>query len=187
MTCVSRNTCSNAPVAELAVLIATRDADNEKLEWSKRIYAWVRETLLGQGQLYFDRIDPNGTVHQELWTYNQGTMIGAGVLLHQATGEADYLAQAELTAKAALTRFPLNELLQQDAAFNAVFFRNLFLLNHLAPSGVHHDLASEYGERMWSERRLPESGLFTGGESFLNDTAPMIEIYALLAGAQPHP
>jgi Glycosyl hydrolase family 76 len=193
-TCVTRNTCSNAPVAELAAVIACRDHDAHALEWSQRIYAWVHRTLRGTDGLYFDRIDPDGTVHREIYSYNQGSMIGAGVLLGQATGDAAYLSNAAATASAAMSRFSVDVLLTQDAAFNAVFFRNLFLLGHVRPNEDYRALAQQYADRMWSERRDSTSGLFsshTGSPntttSFLNDTAPMMEIYALLAGSSAHP
>ncbi len=182
----SRNTCSNAPVAELAALIAIRDGDAPALDWSKRIYAWVHGTLRGEDGLYHDQIAPNGTVLPDVWSYNQGTMIGAGVLLHQATGDADYLSQARETAESSLGHFSLDRLVGQDAAFNAVFFRNLLLLNEVEPNPAYLSLAEEYADRMWNQRRNPTTGLFSGGSSFLNDTAPMLEIYALLAGSRPH-
>jgi Glycosyl hydrolase family 76 len=192
-TSVTRNTCSNGPVAELAAVIAARDDDPEALEWSKRIYAWVVETLRGSDDLYLDHLDPDGTLHREIYTYNQGTMIGAGVLLNKATGDLAYLSQAESTASAAMNRFSVDELLKQGVAFNAVFFRNLFLLNDVSPNAEYHNVALQYADRMWTERRDPQSGLFSSGSppsatrSFLNETAPMIEIYALLAGAPAHP
>ena len=183
----SRNTCSNAPVAELAALIGVRDADETKLDWAKRIYAWVHASLEGADRLYLDQIAPDGTVLPDIWSYNQGTMIGAGVLLHRATEDAGYLAQAESTAQAAVRHFSLDRLVAQGAAFNAVFFRNLLLLDAVSPDPAYRSLAEEYGERMWIERRDPMTGLFSGGTSFLNNTAPMIQIYALLSGSAPHP
>ena len=129
----SRNTCSNAPVAELAALIGVRDADETKLDWAKRIYAWVHTWLEGADRLYLDQIAPDGTVLPDIWSYNQGTMIGAGVLLHRATEDAGYLAQAESTAQAAVRHFSLDRLVAQGAAFNAVFFRNLLLLDAVQP------------------------------------------------------
>jgi hypothetical protein len=192
-TCVTRNTCSNAPAAELAARVALREDRGEYLAWSTRIHAWVDRALRGSDELYRDRIEPDGTLHREIYSYNQGTMIGAGVLLNQATGDAAYLSQAEITAAAAMSRFSVDALLTQDAAFNAVFFRNLFLLDDVNPNETYRNLALQYAERMWTERRDPQSGLFAGTTSssnerpsFLNDTAPMIEIYALLAGAPSH-
>ena len=57
-----------------------------------------------------DRIDPDGAVVEERWTYNQGAMVGAGLLLAEATGDPGYLAQATATAAAALRRFDLDRL-----------------------------------------------------------------------------
>ena len=183
----SRNTCSNAPTAELAALIGMRDSDETKLGWAERIYQWVLESLENDGGLYFDQIAPDGTVLPDIWSYNQGTMIGAGVLLYQATAKTDYLMQAELTAHAALDHFSVDRLVEQGAAFNAVFFRNLLILDALKPDPAYRALAEEYGDRMWIERRDPITGLFSGGRSVLNNTAPMMQIYALLSGSAPHP
>ena len=186
-TNLSRNTRSNAPVAQLAAVIALRDKSEQMLEWSERIYAWVRETMLTDQALYIDRIDPDGQTNTQLWTYNQGTMIGDGVQLYRATGTQSYLTQAQDTAEAAFEYFTLERLLGQNPAFNAVYFRNLFLLGPSGPRSTLWAAAEEYGESMWVERCDHESGLFLGGSSFLNDSAPMVELYALLAGSPPHP
>jgi hypothetical protein len=186
-TDLSRNTCSNAPVAQLAALVGLRDKNKEMFAWSERIYAWVRESFLSDQALYIDRIAPDGQTNTQIWSYNQGTMIGAGVQLHKVTGTQSYLAQAQETAAAALAHFSLDALLGQDPAFNAVYFRNLFLLDLARHSSSYRQAAEDYGDRMWAERRDEESGLFLGGTSFLNDSAPMVELYALLAGSPPHP
>ena len=183
----TRNTCSNAPVVEVAALVHETTGDPEFLRWAQRIYQWVQETLQGSNGLYADAIEPEGTIHPEVWTYNQGTMIGAGVLLHAATGERGYLEAAVRTAEASLERFSLDELLRQPAVFNAVFFRNLLALRSIRPDRHCEQLAQEYGDAMWVTHR-DSSGLFSGTEaSVLNNTAPMVEIYSLLAGAEPRP
>ena len=182
----SRNTCSNGPAAELAVLIHNATGDETALEWSVRIYDWVRSALLGPDGLYVDQIAPDGTLRKEIWSYNQGTMIGAGVLLHRSTGDETYLTEAIVTAGASVSRFSLPVLLSQDAAFNAVFFRNLFLLDQLSPDPGYRRLALAYADEMWAGHRDRRTGLFGGGRSVLNNSAPLVEIYALLAGAPPH-
>ncbi len=182
----SRNACSNGPAAELAALLHLRDGDPTSLGWAVRIYAWTYDALRGSDHLYLDQIAPDGTLRSEIWSYNQGSMIGAGVLLHEATGHRDYLTQAETTAQASVRRFSVDRLLAQDAAFNAVFFRNLLLLDHVVPNPAYRSLAEDYAQAMWVERRDPRTGLFSGGDSFLNNSAPMIQIYALLAGSPPH-
>ncbi len=184
---VSRNTCSNGPVAELAALLHLRTGSADALEWAVRIYDWVRSALRGDDGLYLDRVAPDGGREPTTWTYNQGTMIGAGVLLHRITGEAAYLEHAVQTARASLERFGPAELAVNGAAFNAVFFRNLLLLDEVSHDPARLRLASDYGERMWEGSRDPRTGLFSGTGSPLNNSAPMVEVYALLAGAAPHP
>jgi hypothetical protein len=186
-SCTSRNTCSNAPVAELALLVHRATGDPDALEWAIRIYRWVRSCLLGPDSLYLDRIDPAGTVVNEVYSYNQGTMIGAGVLLHHVTGEDEYLADAKETAAAGCDHFSTSVLMGQDAAFNAVWLRNLLLLEETSPDPTRLEALVAYADRMWEQARDERTGLFRGGDSRLNATAPMIEIYALIAGAKPRP
>jgi hypothetical protein len=182
----SRNTCSNGPVAELAALVHERTGDDEARDWAVRVYEWVRGALLGPDGLYFDRIAPDGTLGPEIWAYNQGTMIGAGVLLHRITGEPVYLEQATTTARAAMSRFDVPELLAQDVSFVAVLVRNLLLLDAVAPDPAYRRLAVAYADAMWATRRDARTGLFSGQASPLNNSAPMVEIDALLAGSPAH-
>ena len=181
----SRNTCSNGPVAEVAVLLHVHTGDPETRAWALRIYEWVRATLLDQRDLYVDRVAPDGTLDSTIWSYNQGTMIGAGVLLHTITGEPRYLDHATATAAASLDRFTVEALTAQDAAFNAVFFRNLLLLDGVVPDPRSRRLLLAYADEMWT-RREARTGLFGAGPSPLNGTAPLIEVFALAAGAPPH-
>ena len=183
----SRNTCSNGPTAEVAALVHELTGDSAAKDWSLRIYDWVRRALGGPDGLYFDRITFDGTVSKDIWSYNQGTMIGAGVILHRVTGEQTYLDQAVHTANAAVAHFDLPTLLRQGPAFNAVFFRNLLLLDQAVPNDGYRELVCRYGDEMWNQHRDPRTGRFTDTPQTLNSTAPMVEIYALVDGATPRP
>jgi Glycosyl hydrolase family 76 len=124
-------------------------------------------------------------VNTTVWSYNQGVMIGAGVLLNEITGIGSYLSQAEATAAAAVTYFGTGSLLNnQGPAFNAIYFRNLFLLNQVAPNPTYAIEAQSFGATMWSQRQI--SGLMDP-QYGVNGTAPMVEIYSLLAGSAPVP
>ena len=183
---LSRNTCSNAPAAELATRVFMHTNDASHLRWATQIYDWVRASLFDPGtHLYFDRISPEGTVEETYWSYNQGSMIGAGVLLYRSTGEASYLVEAQETASGAVRMFTLEGLVEQGPAFNAILFRNLFMLGQHAPDARYRATAASYGDLMWDTRRNHADGTFQSGASVLNSTAPMIEIYALLAGGTP--
>lgn len=186
----SRNTCANAPVAEAAALVHAMTGDASVLQWAVRIYGWVRGALLGADGLYLDRVMPDGTRAPDRWTYNQGTMVGAGVLLFAATGEARYLEEAGATAAAALERFDVATLMRPNGpAFNAIFFRNLLLLDRHRPDRRVRELASAYGDAAWAAwiARPGASGRLGARRFRLNSTAPLLELYALLAGAPPHP
>ena len=183
----SRNACANGPAATLAVRLYRLTGDRSLLDWAVRIYGWTRSALLRPDGLYADRISPDGDLVDDLWTYNQGTMIGAGVLLAEATGDPRYLDQARTTATSAMARFTLDDLLDaNDLAFNAVYFRNLALLDRVVPDPAYAAMAAAYDDVMWDDRDR-RTGLFPGPGSPLNRSAPMVQIDALLAGAPPHP
>jgi hypothetical protein len=113
-------------------------------------------------------------------------MIGAGVLITQATSDSSFLDQSLETAAAYVGSQGVSDLMNQDPAFNAVFFRNLLMLPEAQFGHQQHALMAGYGSDMWERRRL-RHGLFAGNGSPLNNTAAMVQIYSLMAGAQPHP
>jgi hypothetical protein len=186
----SRNTVSNAPNAEVGLEIYQATHDPYFLTWATRMYAWVRRCLLSSNGLYYDNLNDAGNVSTSLWSYNQGTMIGAGTLLYQVTGNRAYLQQAEQTAAASVNYYGSGRnLYQQPDVFNAIFFRNLFVLAKVDHDPSYARLAASYADSAWLQDRQP-NGLFTdpdpgGGESPENQTAPMAEIYALLAQSPP--
>jgi hypothetical protein len=187
----SRNTVSNAPNAEVGLEIYRATHDPYYLTWAKRMYAWVRGCLLdASNNMYYDNLNDTGSVSTALWSYNQGTMIGAGTLLYQATGDRSYLRQAEQTAAASVSYYNSGgNLYHQPDVFNAIFFRNLFALGAVDHDPSYARMAASYADTAWLQDRQP-NGLFndpdgSGGESAENQTAPMAEIYALLAQSPP--
>ncbi|MCU1491878.1 MAG: glycoside hydrolase family 76, partial [Acidimicrobiaceae bacterium] len=183
----SRNTCVNAPAAELSCELFALTGDPGHLEWAIRGYQWVRSALATSQGLYADQIAPDGTLTSTIWSYNQGTMIGAGVLLAGATGEERYLEDAERTARASSARYGNGgELDAQLPAFNAIYFRNLFLLDALRPDPNYRELARGWTDRV-AASQLDRHGLVRSTESVLGATAAFVEVEALLAGAPPGP
>jgi hypothetical protein len=82
-----RNTVSNAPNAELGFHLSELNGEAAN-EQARAMYEWVLSTLdesrdtdrAGTG-LFRDKVQTDGTIDKTLWTYNQGSMIGANVLL----------------------------------------------------------------------------------------------------------
>ena len=124
-----RNTTANAANAEAGLELYQLTKDSTDLSWATRMYQWVDTCLASSDGLYYDHVNPGGSVNTTIWSYNQGTMIGAGVLLYQITAKASYLTAAEQTATAAVSYFGTGTTLQnQGPAFNAIYFRDLFVL-----------------------------------------------------------
>ncbi len=184
---VTRNTCSTAPAAEIAALLYSQTRDPSHLDWAVRAYGWVVETLRGNDDLFADRIDQNGTVHPEKWSYNQGTMIGAGVLLHDATGEQRYLDDALRTANASLAWLGQPGVIDgQGPPFFSIYLRNLLLLPGFGLESDELALARSYADRWWDGPGHRDDGLFERDNAFVNPTAGMVTVFALLAGSPPH-
>ncbi len=126
---LTRNACSNGPVAELAVRLYQATHQAGDLRFAERIYAWEKKTLVLSSGFVADNVNAAGMLQGGAWTYNQGTFIGAGVLLYRVTGRRTYLADARKTAE-----YVLHHMVQSDGAFvpqaefNGVLADNLVLL-----------------------------------------------------------
>ncbi len=179
-----RNATANGANAELGLELSRLTGNTSDLTWATRMYQWVVTCLGTPSGLYDDHVNSDGSVNTTLWSYNQGVMVGAGVLLYHATRNGSYLTQAEQTASAAVAYFGTGStLVNQGPAFNAIYFRNLFLLNKVAPNAAYSSEAQSFASYMWTQRQAG-TGLIDP-QYGVNGTAPMIEIYALLAGSPP--
>lgn len=90
---------SNYPFIIAAAKLYHITGDGAYLDKAKEIYAWTRNNLFrpGTGRVADHVVgdDPPGF---EDYTYNQGTCIGANILLYKITGEASYLNDARKAA-----------------------------------------------------------------------------------------
>lgn len=178
-----RNTVTGGPAAELGVQLYRLTGNTAYLQFAQMAYEWVRRCLTAPNGLYADHIRPHGVIDQTYWSYNQGSMIGAGVLLYQATGNGAYLYQARQTAKAALAYFTVERLLSEIPFFPSVYLRNLMYLDSVTHDPPGKRLAQSYVDYMWVHRRLT-NGLFVFGSppsSQLLVQAAIVQVYALLS------
>jgi hypothetical protein len=190
-----RNTVSNAPNAELGFHLSELNVDAAK-DQARAMYEWVLRTLdesrdtdqAGSG-LFWDKVQTDGTIDKTLWTYNQGSMIGANVLLARLeppTQAPVYLDRAEAIARKALARFSEDEYRRQPAAFNAIFFRNLLLLHPVTQDPTLQaeiiDTIRRYADHAWDRTRDRHDRfhLSHGGVTLLNQSA-IVQLLALLA------
>ena len=178
-----RNTITNAPAAELGVELYKITGKRVYLDWAKRFYDWVQACMRNERGLYEDHITFDGYRDRTVWSYNQGVMVGAKVLLYRATGEKDYLRSAKRSARVALGWFTQNRLRHEPAAFAAILFDNLLSLDALRPDSRIRDTATRYADWAWRSHRNRRSNAFffpARQEPVLNQAA-MVRIYAMLA------
>jgi len=178
-----RNAVTAAPAAELALQLYRVSGNVQYLRFAETAYEWVRSCLSQPSGLYSDHINEQGVVDTTLWSYVQGTMIGAGTLLYQASGNRAFLEQARQTAAAALAYFTPERLGGEIPFFPSVFFRNLLYLDSVSRQPAARPLAQSYVDYAWQHLRLA-NGLFVSGSppsAQLLVQSAVAQIYALLS------
>jgi Glycosyl hydrolase family 76 len=178
-----RNTVTTAPTAELGTLLYKLTGNAEYLQFAEKAYEWVRRCLQQPVNLYADHIGNKGVVEPMLWSYNQGSMIGAGTLLYQATGDSAYLYQARQTATAALAYFTSERLGSENPFFVSVYFRNLLYLDSVTHDPPGPSIAQNYVNYAWEHLRGAHYIFVSGAPASaqLLVQAAIVQIYALLS------
>jgi hypothetical protein len=188
-----RNTVSNAPNAELGLHLGELGRAPETGVAPEDMYNWVSGTLdsscetdsPGTG-LFWDKVRGDGSIDRATWSYNQGNMIGANVLLarRHPTEQATYLGRAEAIAGKALREYAGNYE-RQPASFNAIFFRNLLLLHAASQDrrlrGEIVAAMRAYADAAWSEARDRRHLFHLRGRPTLLDQSAIVQVLALLA------
>jgi hypothetical protein len=180
---LARNTVTDGPGAELAVQLYRLTHNIRYLEFAEIAYGWVRACLLEPSGLYADHINLSGSIDRTLWSYNQGSMMGAAMLLYEATRNPEYLAQARTTEHAALAYYSYARLSGENPFFVAVYFRNLLYLQSLTHEGPGTLPVREYLYYAWLRHRLADN-LFAYGSPPVVELlrqASIVQLYALLA------
>ncbi|HWF54038.1 MAG TPA: glycoside hydrolase family 76 protein [Solirubrobacteraceae bacterium] len=185
-----RNTVSTAPNAALALHLAElgRVLVPAAPVGPDELYRWVLANLGDGAGLFHDKLRGDGTLDRTIWSYNQGNMVGASVLMARAPGEpsAEHLARAETIARATLGRYAAGGFDGQPPAFDAICFRNLLQL-HAVSGEDRLRVAIEaavraYADAAWERWRDGEDRFTLGpdGTSLLTQSA-LVQILALLA------
>jgi predicted alpha-1,6-mannanase (GH76 family) len=177
-----RNTVSTANGALVGLRLYAATRHKRYLVWSRRMLGWVDGCMLGPDSLYWDHISLRGRIDRTHWSYNQGSVIGANVLLYTLTGDLRALAHAEQVADAALVYFADRWLHKEPPEFAAIFFRNLLTLAVADGRQDYVAAAESYGDAAWSSARDARTGLFGfTGKTRLLDQAALVQLYAALA------
>lgn len=126
------NTPANAPSAVLAARLYRRDQDPTDLEWALAIDDWLHSTLVDpESGLVWDGVHPQTDPgpSRELYTYNQGTVVGASVELYRVTGRPEHLTRAVHTATATTRRMlrPADGLLPDEGSADGGLFKGILV------------------------------------------------------------
>jgi len=177
-----RNTVSNMPAAQLGLRLHQITGDRAYLDDALRYYSWTNAVLQRPDGLYNDHLKTDGTIETTVWTYNQGVPVAVNALLWQTTGDKRYLQEAKRIAYASRERFTLSQLDRQPPPFNAIYFKNLLLLDGIAGTRENRPAMQAYADHMWRNRRDATTGLCRprAGRAELIDTAAMVQIEAVL-------
>lgn len=136
----SKNACSNGPAAIIAARlynfydkagISGGKAKEEYLKEAIKIYKWLKDTLFDEKTgAVADNISANGHIQRKwIFTYNQGTFLGAAHELYKITGDKRYLADAVKAANYVIGHMSDNNGVLSDATngdgglFHGIFFR----------------------------------------------------------------
>lgn len=161
---MTRNTCSNGPAIEYALRLYMATKDEKYLQFAQGLDQFMNANLRSPEGLYWDNLGDDGSLSKDVYSYNQGTPIGADVLFYRVTRDPKYLERAKQTADAALKHFGEGDRLWKQApCFNAIFFRNLMALDQVAPDPRYRQALESYTNRLWTEARDPKTGLFDQG------------------------
>jgi hypothetical protein len=172
-----RTTVSTANAALVALQLYQVTGRRSYLAWAERMYGWVTHCLAGPNGLYYDHVDGVGNVGKHEWTYNQGAMIAAGVLLARATGQRAYLDQARASAKAALARYGSSGYKGEPPIFVAIFFGDLAVVRQVAQLPSYRTALGSYLRRHVT---LGPNGRF--GSSLVFQAAA-VQLYSVAAVA----
>lgn len=126
----SKNACSNGPAAILAARLFQEFGNKEDKKWAIKIYDWLKSTLVNTNTgAVWDNIDSRtGTINKDwIFTYNQGTYIGAAVELYKIFNEKAYLNDAVKAADYTLGSLVENSVLKSEGTGDGGLFKGIFV------------------------------------------------------------
>jgi predicted alpha-1,6-mannanase (GH76 family) len=181
-----RNTVTTATGALLAMRLYEATHNRFYVKWARQMLGWVETCMLAPDGLLWDHLGLDGERDETHWSYNQGTAIGAYVLLYRLARDRDALHHAEALADASLAYFDATPDGREPPYFLAIFFRNLLALAAVDGNRHYRDAADAYANAAWERSRIAGTNVFKFGSSAptLLGQAAMVQIYAALTSAR---
>lgn len=125
----SKNACSNAPASIIASRMYQLSTDPDDLVWAKKIYDWMKTYVVepSRGLVYDAYGNP---AESAMYTYNQGTYVGAGLELYLITQEQRYLKDAVRNVNYVIndrTKFSPAGILKGENTGDGGLFKGIFV------------------------------------------------------------
>lgn len=189
-----KNTPSNAPAVILAARLYQTFGNEEDLEWARRTYDWLQETLIdSETGFAWDGINRQGDGEIDknwAFTYNQGTYIGASLALYRITGDATYREEAFRTAEATVDRLAdaesgiFSESGSGDGGlFKGVLIRYMtaFILEFPEETDTYRELVLNNADTLWAKTREADDRLLFAAD-WSAPAEPPLDLSAQLSG-----
>lgn len=199
----SKNTCSNAPAAVLALKLYAATNNKVYLDAGTKLYQWTKTHLQDPSDyLYWDNISLKGDrIGKAKFAYNSGQMMQAAALLYNATKDKTYLDDAQQLAKACDGYFfedfttgtgeAFRALKNGNVWFTAIMMRGYDELYKIDRNATYMDNFAKTLQYMWTNGRSA-NGLFSDDafvrpaehpkdSKWLLTQGAMAEMYARLA------
>ncbi len=160
----SKNACVNGPAAITAMELSFILKDESYAKKARDLYRWERDKLFDPdtGAVY-DNLNTRGRVSRWLFTYNQGTFIGAALRLYRGTQDQQYLEDATLAGEFMRQKLCNKEGIlksegQRDGGtFKIIGVRYMVELAHATKNQVLFDWLQKNADTVWTNRRVSDN------------------------------
>ncbi len=164
----SKNACVNGPGAIAGMLLYSAGFGAGYLAEAKQCYAWERSHLVdtSTGRVN-DHLNADGSIGPALYTYNQGTWIGASALLYRLTKSEAYSRDGRLAlmcARQSLTGGQSSEILSDEcrspagdsdgAGFKSILARWAGKWVECTGDGEFNDWLRQNADAVWRNRNV---------------------------------
>ncbi|MFC4211079.1 glycoside hydrolase family 76 protein [Pedobacter lithocola] len=149
--------CSNGMSTLAALKLYQCTNDVRYLNWGKKFYNWMHDTLRNPEGIYYNDVKMDGKPKKVYYTYNTGSMLESAVLLYGFTKEPKYLQEAELVAESSYQFFS-NKDNASGMHFNidlpwfvTVLFRGYEALYHVNQNPTYINAVARNLDSAWNQ------------------------------------
>jgi len=154
-----KNACINYPTVIAAMRLYKITCDETYLTKAKSVYAWSKANLFNttNGRVADHKIKMNRPGYED-YTYNQGTAIGAAVMLYKVTHDTAYLADARLAADYTMIKMSRDGILPAEGDYNeqgvlkAIFAQYIMQFIKVTPKGPYLKWIQKNVNTGWQNR-----------------------------------